>query len=126
MLRSTPVLQGLISGTGPGIVSSAIPINMLTSICALMWQLSSPTSTPDVQFQYAGSIDGINRASFTDVSALLTSTFSFGSPQGLHFLPLSLNVMNAPFLFIGCGGTGSNPVDTTLLNCWLLTRISIN
>jgi len=27
MLRSTPVLQGRVSGLGPGIVSSATPIN---------------------------------------------------------------------------------------------------
>lgn len=103
----TPVSGVAVSGP----ISSAVDMRTgVLGLQSLQYVLSSVVSTPDCGFFYATSPDGITWGGFADTSALRTSTFSGGNPQGWHTVPLS-NVF-APYARFSVSSTGSNPNDS--------------
>lgn len=112
--RLVPVtlfMQTLLSGTTTSAIqSSAVYLGRDTlGADSLMYALSSVVSTPDCAFFYAISPDNVTFGSFADNTALLTSTFSGGNPQGWH--GLAMPTLLGPYVKFAVSGTGSNPTD---------------
>jgi hypothetical protein len=105
--------QALVSGLASGsrVQSSAVNLTLdVRSAQAIVYQVSSVTSTADVGFFYANSLNGVTFGSYTDNAALQTSTFSTANSTGVYVL--SLPPILAPYVRFVASGTGSNPTDT--------------
>jgi hypothetical protein len=116
--------NALVSGL---VVSSRIQSSMVnltldvTSAVGILYNVRSVLSTADVGFFYANSPDGVTLGSYTDNSALQTSTFTAANSTG--WFMLSLPQINAPYVQFTVSGTGSNPVDTRV-NAYLMLRMA--
>lgn len=124
LVRVALFTNALVSGLAVGstILSSAINLTRdVISARAIIYQVSSLTSTADVGFFFANSLDGVTFGSYGDNAALQTSTLSTANSTGIF--TVATPAILAPYVRVAVSGTGANPVDTRI-TASLILRMS--